>query len=228
MAKILFTAFMADMRGKVNGTVFSKNAVCAYARTKVSPANPQSPDQSIVRQRLASLSAQWRGLTQSQRNSWIEGSVNFPRTNQFGQTYYLTGQQLYIALNTNILTVQGAEIVNCPAPVEVPEFSLQSGAADVSAQTISVTSIAEVPTNFKLVLQATTGLSAGVQFVKNQYRQVTTMNSGSTGTMVFQGAYFDKFPPIVLNTVIGARAYLVNTLTGQAGVPTDVLIRPVA
>ena len=44
MAKILTTAIVADIRNKLNGSVFSKNRYGAYVRTKVTPVNPQTDD----------------------------------------------------------------------------------------------------------------------------------------------------------------------------------------
>ena len=53
MAKIKMTAIVADMRNKLNGSVFSRNRGGAYIRTKVTPINPQTsvlhltPDENI-------------------------------------------------------------------------------------------------------------------------------------------------------------------------------------
>ncbi len=66
MAKIKMTAIVADIRNKLNGTVFAKNRGGAYMRTKVTPVNRQTSDQSTVRNRLGSFAQGFRGLTQDQ------------------------------------------------------------------------------------------------------------------------------------------------------------------
>ena len=53
MAKILMTAIVADIRNKLNGSVFSKNRYGAYVRTKVTPVNPQSTAQQNTRNNLS-------------------------------------------------------------------------------------------------------------------------------------------------------------------------------
>ena len=63
MAKIKLSAIVSEMRGKLNGSVFSKNRGGAYIRTKVTPVNPQSLAQGLVRATLTNLSQAWRGLT---------------------------------------------------------------------------------------------------------------------------------------------------------------------
>lgn len=78
MAQIKFGAFVTDMRGKIGGSVFSKNKNGAYAKNKVTPSNPQSGAQMAVRNLLAGFAQQWRTLTETTRQGWIDGAVNFP------------------------------------------------------------------------------------------------------------------------------------------------------
>jgi len=99
MAKVKFTAFMADARGKLNGTVFSKNRGGSYVRTKVTPSNPQTSFQSAVRQRLSSLSASFRALSASQILAWNNAVGDFLSTNIFGDTVTPSGLQLFVKLN---------------------------------------------------------------------------------------------------------------------------------
>src|SRR5437867_2761155 len=117
MAKLLFTAVVADMRNKLNGTVFSKNRYGAYARTKVTPVNPQSTAQQNQRNTLSTNSAAWRGLTEAQRQSWIDGAINFPTTDIFGNSKILSGQALYVKFNNNLASIGVAPIDTAPTPV---------------------------------------------------------------------------------------------------------------
>ena len=66
MAKIKMTAIVADMRNKLNGSVFSRNRGGAYIRTKVTPINPQTAAQVQARSLLTSLSQGFRSLSQAQ------------------------------------------------------------------------------------------------------------------------------------------------------------------
>lgn len=220
MAKVLFTAVVADMRNKLNGTVFSKNRSGAYVRTKVSPVNAQTSDQTIVRQRLASLSAQWRGLTESQRNGWIAATEYFPRTDQFGNTYLMSGLSLFVSLNTNNLTIGEAVLTDAPAPREIPEFNIVSVTADESASTVSVALSEAVPANFALVLQATAQQSAGVNFFKNKYRQIGVFAAATATPVAIGTEYEAKFGNIISGQKISVRGYLICVLNGQAGIPT--------
>lgn len=223
MAKVLFTAIVADMRNKLNGTVFSRNSSGAYVRTKVTPVNPQTPDQTIVRQRLGALSAQWRGLTDAERASWTAAAQNFPRTDQFGNTVILAGSALYVSMNTNLLTVASATIATAPAPAEIPEFIIFGVVADASVPTLTITYSLSVPSGFNVVVQATPQVSAGKSFVKNLYRQIQVDSSGA-GTSAIIANYTAKFGALAAGQRIGLRVFLVNEVTGQAGVPSEMLV----
>src|SRR4051812_170938 len=82
--KVKFGSLVVDGRGKIGGHVLSKNRGGAYMRTKVTPINPQTADQSTVRGTLTSLSQSWRALTQNQITAWNNAVQNFQSTDIFG------------------------------------------------------------------------------------------------------------------------------------------------
>ena len=102
------------MRGHTGGTVFSKNTFANYIRNKVSPVNPDTPAQSLVRSRFTSLSQDWRGLTQAQIRAWNQGAQAFAHTNVFGNNVPLTGFNLFKQLNQNLLAAGAATIDDIP------------------------------------------------------------------------------------------------------------------
>jgi len=220
MAKLLFTAFLADARGKVNGTVFSKNRGGAYARTKVTPSNPQTSFQSTVRQRLAGLAAQFRALTASQILSWNVAVNDFPVSNIFGNTIHLTGLQLYVRLNANLEGIGAAQISDPPLPVGFsfldPEINTLSNVAltlDLTAATVDE----------YYLIEATPSVSPGKFFVKNLYRVIG--NVQGTGAAIVANNQFAnysaKFGAPVTGQRVSLRVSLVNSVTGQKSVPVN-------
>ena len=95
MAKILLTHIAADIRGHAGGTVFSKNTFGNYIRNKVTPVNPNTVAQALVRSRFTSISQDWKGLTEAQRQAWNQGAINFQNTDIFGNSVPLTGFNLF-------------------------------------------------------------------------------------------------------------------------------------
>lgn len=216
MAKILFGAFLADMRGKVNGTVFSKNRGGAYARTKVTPSNPQTAAQNLVRSRLTGFSQAWRGLAQSARDAWNAAVGSFPRTNVFGQAKILSGHQLYIGLNAQLGAAGQGSITLPPVPVGAAALTAYSGAAADGAATFTVTAAPDpVPADNTLIIDATEQVSAGKSNLNSLYRQIQIEAAASAGPHDIHAAYIAKFGPLIAGQKIGIRGRFVNDITGE-------------
>lgn len=220
MAKVLFTAVVADMRNKLNGTVFSKNRYGSYTRTKVTPVNPQTTAQQNARNMLATFSASWRTLSEAERQSWINAAPNFPRTDIYGNPKILSGNALYVSLNTNLANVGAGDIDNAPLPLSIPALAL--GALTAAAGTPALTAAftpTPVPTGFALLIEATPQVGAGITFVKNRYRTLQVVAAAGTSPANLLTAYNAKFGTLVEGMKIFIRARLISTTTGQAGIP---------
>ena len=224
MAKILTTAIVADIRNKLNGSVFSKNRYGSYVRTKVTPVNPQTVSQQNVRNQLATNSQAWRGLTESQRQGWISGAANFPFTDIFGNSKILSGQALYVKLNNNLNVIGVASIAVCPNPVAIPALVLTSVTAAAGAGTLSaVFTDTPVPAGFKIVWQSTPNVTAGKSFVKNLYRQIQVTNAAGTSPVALGVSQLAVHGSMTEDSKIFVRAFLVSIDTGQAGIPVAAM-----
>jgi hypothetical protein len=220
MAKIKFTAFMADARGSVAGTVFSKNRYSAYTRTKVSPVNPQTIAQQGVRQFFTQLSQAWRALTELQRKLWNQNAINFNRTNVFGDQVKLNGFNLFKQLNQNLLVVGQPVINDAPAPGAVFGFTSASLAADTGGGTLILTYAPVIPAGTSVILSATTQLSAGVNFVKSELRKIDTIIAADVSPLDISAEYIVKFGALpAVGTKVFVEIKPVNDTTGQAGTP---------
>jgi hypothetical protein len=221
MAKVLYTAFMADARGKVNGSVFSKNRSGAYVRTKVTPVNRQTATQQLARGRFSARSAGWRGLTEAQRLSWSNAAPNFPVFDIFGNSKILSGSALYNMLNLNLAQAGQAAITTAPSPVAIASLVSAALISDVSDGTVSLTcGLTPVPAGFTAVVFATPQYGPGQYFVKNKYRFLQTVAAaGTLAPALLFTAYTALFGSLVAGNKISVKVFLVSNTTGQAGVP---------
>lgn len=224
MAKVKFSALVSDMRNKLNGSVASKNRYGNYLRNKVTPVNPQTSYQQAVRQLLGALSSQYRGLTDAQRLSWINGAANYPFTDIFGDVRYLSGQTLFIKLNTNLINAGESVITTAPLPVGIPEMAVTGLTAEVTTGSLVTldldASAATVPNDFVLAVYATPPTPASIQFVKNRYRFIglATVAAGEADIL---SMYIDRFGSSANEgEQIHVRAALISDTTGQQGVPS--------
>lgn len=216
MAKIKFTAFLADMRGKVAGTVFTKNRAGAIARTKVTPINPNSSFQQAVRSTLTFLSQNWRSLTAAQRSAWNNAVRNFPRTNVFGDAKILSGHQLYVGLNGQLSAAGASLITNPPVPTGAASVDTLALSITVGTSTMEVDFTPDpVPAGSALIIEATAPQSPGKSNVTNQFRQATVSVAAATSPTNIFTDYVAKFGTPPIGQVVHVRAKMVNTLTGE-------------
>lgn len=184
MAKVLFTAVVADMRGKLAGTVFTKNRGGAVARTKVSPVNARTIPQQVARADFGNFSTAWRSLSQASRDTWNTGAPNFPRKDQFGNTKILSGQQLYVALNSNLSKISLPALIMCPVPQGTSWERPEKVSLAVNAAKLELTAGIGVEPGQATVwyIRATPIMSEGVTNPTGRFKAIANMPIPSVGT----------------------------------------------
>lgn len=220
MAKIKYSALVSDMRNKLNGSVMSKNRYGAYIRNKVTPTNPQTTAQVAARNRLATWSQGWRGITQPQRNGWITGASNFPVIDIFGDSKILAGNALYTQLNVNLSLVGGTNIDDLPTPVAIPALNVLTITSAAGTPALSVVyAPTPIPAGFSLLVEATPPIPQSRLFVKNQFRVISHLAAAAASPYNALTAYQAVFGNPTEDLVIYVRVRLISTTTGQAGIP---------
>jgi len=220
MAIIKMGQFVAEARNKLGGLVFSRNTYGAYVRTKISPINPSSTPQSLVRARLAQVSQAWRGLTDAQRSAWIQAAPNFSRINVFGDSVPLTGFNLHEKINLNLLNIGESLITVPPSDTNVAgltqfELSLtyvEGGLTEMNLKTEHTGGAAD----HALVLFGTPGQSPGKSFVGPELRQfhkISPLSNAETTTDVLT-QYNARFGAPTADQRVFVRARLIKIASG--------------
>lgn len=94
MAKVIYTAAVASLSGKLAGSTFQRSIGGAQLRTGTSPRNPNTSQQQFIRVNMHSLAASWRALSVDARSSWGFAA----RTPSLGFSLYIQrNQQLVLA-----------------------------------------------------------------------------------------------------------------------------------
>lgn len=217
--KLKWSGFGAtDGRGKINGHVASKNRSGAYARTKVTPTNPQSSFQLGSRNLFTSLSQGWRSLTQAKRDAWDSVVADFAKTDVFGDLRNPTGKNLYSRLNINLVNVGQSQITDPPLPAG--GGSVVAGTATVAnggAKTIAYTDATD---GHKIQVWATPGVSPGKKFIKNDLRLIATFDGAAASPFDMASAYEARFGEPAVGTRVAVQLVSVNELTGEMGTPS--------
>lgn len=216
MAKVKFSALIAEMRNKLNGSVFARNRGGAYLRNKVTPTNPQTIAQVTARSLLTSYSQAWRSLTEAQREAWKSVVDQWSRTDVFGDVVNPSGSSLYIRLNINISLAGGSAISTPPTPVGADALTALSVDASAGGGTVDVTyAPASVPADHAMYIEATPMLSPGISNANSKFRYVQTFAAATASPEDIGNAYAAKFGSLVEGQKLFIRAKLINKLTGE-------------
>lgn len=225
--KVLWGAGVVDGRGKLNGWVFAKNKSGNYARVKVTPTNPQTQFQAAVRAPFGALAQSWKGLTEIQRQGWRALAENTTYSDIFGNAKKLSGLNLYIQLNQNLITIGEAEIQTAPTLEGVPAITSLVIEPDATAGDFECTTApGTVPANTTLVFYATAQQSPGAVFTKGRQRVVDLIAAGTAGPFDIFTKYENRFGTLTAGKNVGVYARLISTVTGEAGTAINV-VRPV-
>lgn len=218
MAKILLGATIGDARGSAGAIVYSKNRSGAYIRQKVSPVQPRTARQTLVRQQFSDLAIRWGAvLTDAERSAWIALAAVNPVVDVFGNSQILTGLQLYLRVNRNLQECTVATIDTAPADQQVQTIDSISVAASAGAQTITLTFLpTPVGAPEYMLVFATPPMSPGKSFYKSLLRFIAVLGSGTATGQGLAGTYIPKFGAIPLGQRIGFKALKVSTTNGAA------------
>ena len=103
---MLFKGLLAaQMSGSLGAVVFSHNAGGTYMRARVTPTNPNSPQQIKVRNAVTFLANFWNnGLTTGERKIWDTYAENVTITNRIGDQVNISGLAQYV--RSNVVRIQ--------------------------------------------------------------------------------------------------------------------------
>lgn len=124
MALIKTGGGVAEIRGAIGGTVYSRNRYGAYARNKSIPINPNTEAQSEVRSIMSILQTLWAALSVEQRDSWNNYAANVPVVNRLGDTINLSGWNHYCRSNFIRLLQTEPVVYTAPTYYALPPADL--------------------------------------------------------------------------------------------------------
>jgi hypothetical protein len=216
MAKLKFGMIVTEGRNKIGGHVLSRNRAGAYARTKVTPTNPQTSFQVNVRASIASLASGWRALATGKREAWNAAVKDYVKTDIFGDKMTPSGFNLYMMLNQNLYNVDVAAITDPPLPTNVASFTTMTVAIAKGAGTAVATVAPTIDAAESVIMFATPGISAGKFYVKSDFRKIGVFTTGVS--LDFATMYTTKFGAIpVAGLKVFVKCVHINETTGQAG-----------
>lgn len=225
MARIQYTNQVADMRGKLNGSVHSRNKGGAYVRTKVTPINAQTIPQTRQRAFLSIIGKAWSGtLTQAQRDGWTAFGNTALAKSIFGNVLALSGLAAYQKVNLIILTAGGTRVDTAPTSKVVDAITSISLVANHTGPLLTLTyTPSPQAANTGLYIFATPALPPGIKNFNNRLRFLNYTDA-STSPLELHVAWIALFGafPAAAGPRIGLSVRIVAKLTGAVSAAAHV------
>lgn len=177
---------IGEASGSLASNTFSHNRGGQYIRQRAVPTNPQTSFQQVVRNAVASLTAQWGALTAAQRTAWDTYALNVPLVDTLGEARNAGGIGQYIRSNTPRLQDGRARIDTAPAIFQLGVLSpvgITSITAATSVMVITFTAadLWNATTGGFLFVYTSRAFSPSINYFNGPYRLAGRV-IGNTGT----------------------------------------------
>jgi len=225
MARVLYTAAIAAIRGKLAGSVFSRNKGGEIIRTKVTPINPKSSHQSAQRAIVSDLSKAYSNtLTAAERQAWTSFGQSTNAKSVFGTSLILSGIAAFQKLNIIIITAGGTQINTPPIGQTVVSILTASLVANHTGPLLTLTfTPTPLVTPQGAYIWATPALTAGIGNYNSRLRFIG-FTDAATSPLELHAAWTARFGafPSVAGQLIGIKAQVVSTATGAISSGTQL------
>ena len=127
MALVSFLAPISRFVGSIGQTTFSNTYSNIIAKSKIRKGinniSVASDSQKSNYSTFAALSSSWETMLDAQRTAWNNLAKSYPKVNKLYKTYYSSGFNLFMELNTNLNNCAQAYIYDAPALTSVAQFN---------------------------------------------------------------------------------------------------------
>jgi hypothetical protein len=182
MAKIKLGAMAQDVRGKLGGTVYSRNRGGAYVRCKVSPVQPITPYNTLSRDLFKAVSQHWsQVLTDGQRAGYEAFAAVHAFVDVFGDSIILSGVAFFQATNKRNRQVGEDYIDDAPPGWNVDDLGSVAPVITAAGGIITEASLTPTRTLYApegLYVFATPPILGARTPQRNNYRLINTQDSG--------------------------------------------------
>jgi hypothetical protein len=225
MALIQYSGLVSDVRGKLNGSVASRNKGGAYLRNKVTPINPATSHQTLQRSQISNVSKQWSQLTQAQRDGWTAYGGIIGAKSIFGNSKILSGIATYQRINQIVLTAGGARIDTAPITSAVTSILSLSLVANHTGPLLTLTfSPSPLAGTVGTYIFATPAMSPGIKNI-NTHLRFLNFTAAATSPLELHVAWiarFGAFPSTASGQRIGLQVQIVDTSSGAISAAATV------
>jgi hypothetical protein len=171
--------------GSVGGSTFAHNQGGLYIRARSIPTNPSTAQQQAVRNALTALTGSWTSaLTQAQRDAWTTYATNVPIIGTLGDSRKISGLSMYVRCNVPRLQAGVSRIDTAPTTFTLGTLTNPTVTASATSPQLSIaftnTDAWATAAGGYMLVYASRGQSAGINFFKGPYQYAGKITGAST------------------------------------------------
>ena len=221
MTKILYSGLVSDQRGKLNGTIFSKNRTGNILKNFATPRNPQSFTQQPNRSNWQYIIKYWQNLTTVQRASWADLAATVTWHDKIGSPFHPTGQMLYLYCNQNLFSIGLPMLSDAYTPFATTLIASCSITQNHSGSWGAKLNYEPTPTDANVTYKifATQCLSPGITYAKKYFRQIGLINPLQGSPVDITTMYLSIFSAPVAGRKVFIKLVPVQGLSGFSSLP---------
>lgn len=214
MALVKWSAMVGEVKGKLNGTIFSNPTYGAQMRNRKSKKGHHSSVWGSQKSKLSVVASEWKDLTPTQQQSFVNNVANYPYINKFGDSVIPSAYQLYCTLNLNIRAIGGSQLATCVAPNSEANFGtveMQVGATSELEMTYTNPSDG----NVQALYYVSPPQSKGVFYQPAKMRFAAKNRGNNAPPFAIDSAIEALYGPVVDDQKYFWRMEVVDITTGQ-------------
>lgn len=209
MAKILDI----PTSGSIGAKTHSHNRAGQYIRARRSPTQPVGTGRRATqRAHFGAASGGWGGLTYAEQASWAAYADAHPYVDRLGQSIKLTGHQMYVAINAQLLNCGSAQNTLPPVSSVVFAIGVVTFTA-VSAGAITLTLAGDGDVSDFALISFSAPKSSGTTFCKTFWQ--AHVIAGDSGVANVETARYQAQFGV---PAVGSRIFYKVTPVNQYGV----------
>lgn len=201
--------------GSVGSTTYSKNKYGFHRKTKPIPTQPNSAKQMEVRSYMQQGVASWANLTEDQVSKWNHAADLHFRS-RLGQTYSLSGQNLYNALYIAFKKNSSSPLSEPTVFLGSPAVSLPTVSDDVNGKK-EITAFAGLSSNDRLIVKSSSTVPLSTSYRNNAFKEYVTLVDGFSGNQAIGTDYpgsGESYRLFVAYTVYDSRGAISGEIEG--------------
>lgn len=192
MALVKYGPAIADARGSVGGTVFTRNRFGAVMKQRTTPKYSGYDKQVEMTTLMTQLASSWAtALTVSEREAFNNAALLFTVPNALGEQVHLTGMQFFIKCNMLLTLTDQVVITVPPATAIAPAPTLTLAHTPATGIECTAIGIWDNTAADKLLCSVSAPLPQTVNYFKGPWARTWGQN----------GSYFSILPALMLPSV---------------------------